>query len=138
MDPFTIKLLIFALSILAIRFVSRVYPNSLFTRITFTWYGPTPQADETRSHYLFSLGVYALKWFLFIGLSLFMVMTVTDRYFHGQYKENVFFQMLFMFGLPLLSMMALFGSVGCFVKGLYLKLLKKDSYFDSELNDFRK
>lgn len=65
-----------------------------------------------------------------------MVMTVADRYFHEQYKENIYFQILFMFGMPLLSLMALFGSAGCFIKGIYLKLLKKDSYFDSELNDF--
>lgn len=136
MDPFTVKLLIFCCIIIAILYVSRRFPNSLFTRITFARYGPTPKADETKSHYLFSWAAYSLKWFLFIGLTIYMVMTVADRYFHEQYKENIYFQILFMFGMPLLSLMAHFGSAGCFIKGIYLKLLKKDSYFDSELNDF--
>jgi hypothetical protein len=44
--------------------------------------------------------------------------------------------MLFMFGIPFLSMMAFAGSIGCLVMGLYLKLLKKDLHFNSALNDF--
>lgn len=77
-----------------------------------------------------------MKWFLVFILTLFFIMTIADRLFHDQYKENLYFQMIFMFGIPFLSLMAFAGSVGCLVKGLYLKLLKKDRFFDSALNDF--
>jgi hypothetical protein len=130
MDPFTIKLLIFVAVILAILFVSRLFPNSFFTKITFMWYGPTPKSGEAKSHYLFVWAFYSLKWLLFFGFTLYLVAIIVDRYFHNQFNENIYFQLIFMFGLPLLLMMALFGSIGCSVKGMYLKLLKKDSYYN--------
>ncbi len=63
-------------------------------------------------------------------------MTIADRFFHDQYRNNLYFQMLFMFGVPLLSMMAFVGGIGCLIKGYILKLMKRDPRFNSELNDF--
>ena len=130
MDTFTIKLLIFFAVVIAIRFLTRRFPDSLFTRITYSWYGPTPKVGEARSHYFFSWAIYALKWFIFFVLILSIAMTIADRYFQDQYRENFYFQMLFMFGIPLLSVTAFVGSIGFLVKGIYLKLLKKDSFFE--------
>ncbi len=136
MDTFTIKLIIFLAIVFAIRFLARQFPDSLFTRITYSWHGPAPKDKEAKSHYLFSWAIYALKWLLLFVLTLYIVMTIADRFFHDQYRDNFYFQMLFMFGIPFLSMMAFVGSIGCLVKGIYLKVMKKDPCFDAALNDF--
>ncbi len=136
MDTFTIKLSIFCAIAWTIRFLARRFPNSLFTRIMYSWHGPVSIENEAKSHYLFSWAIYSFKWLLFFALSLYLVMIIADRFFHDQYKDNFYFQMLFMFSIPLLSMMAFVGGLGCLVKGLYFKLLRKDPFFDSVLNDF--
>jgi hypothetical protein len=136
MDTFYIKLIFFWAIVWFIRFLARQFPNSLFTGILYSWHGPTPKDNEAQSHYLFSWAIYSLKWFLFFVMTLFLVMTTADRFFHDQYKDNFYFQMLFMFGIPLISLMAFVGGLGCLVKGLYLKLLKKDLCFDATVNDF--
>ncbi len=136
MDAFYIKLVILGAVVWVVGFLAKQFPDSLFTRIIYSWHGPAPKDNEAQSRYLFSWAVYSLKWLLFFVMAVFLAMTIADRFFHDHYKDNFYFQMIFMFGIPLLSMMAFVGGLGCLVKGLSLKLLKKDLRFDVALNDF--
>lgn len=80
--------------------------------------------------------MYSFKWLLLLVSALYLVLTVANRFYHGQYKDNLYFQMLFLFCMPLLSLMAFVGGFGCLVKGACLKLLNKDRRFDAALNEF--
>jgi hypothetical protein len=87
----------------------RAYPNSLTSRAAFTWFGPAPSEGEVQSHYLFRWCKYALGWFaqlLAVELAGVYCLEV-----FSQLGESMLYQGVFLFGLPLLGMVALVGAI---------------------------
>lgn len=107
--PFEAKLLLFGAGMVAALWWAARYPDSLVSRIAFTWHGPFPQHGETKSHFYRRQCVFALGW-----LVQFMVVWalgyICAWYWPG-ITESVWFLVVFAFALPLAIGMALLGAL---------------------------
>ncbi len=133
--PFTLKLLIFLLVVLAIGYLLRCFPNSAISKIAFSWHGPKPEDQETLGHYMMRWALYAFKQgavvFIVIVCGIYIGKEINQNIF-----ENTYFQLFFFFGFPFLVGMAVLGGIGCLAKSAWFTFRKADFRFSAEEQEF--
>jgi|GEM_PF-6289700 len=132
---FYAKLLIFWIVVVVAIKLLRRFPDSAMSRFAFNWNGPVPNENETLSHYMLRWALYAFKHGLIIFILIFGGIFVGQR-INPNIFENQYFQMFFLFGLPLLLGMAVLGGIGCVFKSAWYKFKKSSCKFSTEKQDF--
>ena len=132
---FTVKLLLFVVTVIAIGLLLRHFPNSKLTQLLCRWYGPVPKDDELKSRFLFRWSWYAFRWFIVLGI-VTMTGLVTGFYLHDDPAENTYFVLFFLFGFPMLLGMAFLGGILCFVKGCFIRAFRGNLRFDDVRKQF--
>jgi magnesium-transporting ATPase (P-type) len=133
--PFYVKLIIFWLVIFAIGYLLRRFPDSTISRIAFSWHGPSPKDKETLGHYMMRWGLFAFKHGAIIAI-IFIVGIYIGEAINPDIYENTYFQVVFLFGLPILLAMAILGGVGCLIKSAWYSLRRADLIFSNEKQEF--
>jgi hypothetical protein len=107
--PFYAKLAIFWVGLyLAIYLLGR-FPNSLISRLAFSWHGPVPVPGERKSHFLFRQAGYAVNWLAQIAFLFALGYVAT--WWRPSLGEETWFLALWAFALPIFGGMALLGAI---------------------------
>ena len=132
---FYLKLLIFGLVVAVTLLLLRCFPNSAISRVAFSWNGPVPNDKETLSHYMLRWALYAFKY----GAIILIIMCAgvyVGQMIMPNISENSYFQVIFLFGLPLLLGMTILGGMSCLCKSAWYRLRKSNCKFCEENQEF--
>lgn len=134
---FYVKLAIFWVVVVVGVRLLRKFPNSTVSQAAFSWNGPFPYEKESLSHYKLRWALYSFKYSLVILVLLITGVYLCD-WLNPTIREHSYFQVIFLFGLPLLFGMTVVGGLGCLCKSAWHKLINPSAKYceTAENKDF--
>lgn len=133
--PFYAKLLIFWFAVAVIGYLLRRFPDSAISKLALSWHGPVPNDMEALSGYMLRWAFFAFKHGVVI-----LIILLGGIYFGEKLDPNIFektyFQVFFLFGLPLLLGMAILGALGCVCKSVWYRYTKGNCKFSYKNQEF--
>lgn len=91
-----------------------LFPQSIATRIAFSWLGPLPREGETYARYQLRWAIYSLDW---LGqIAFLLTLFYGAAHFYPSVPDNQWFLVFASFALPIGGGVALIAAVGFFLK----------------------
>ena len=108
-----LRIFVFFVALRALLWLLHRNPQSIVSRVAFSWFGPLPIDQEPFARFQLRWAIYSFGWLCQIAIAIAALLIVAT-YFPAQFEQTWF--RVFLFALPLGFGMATLATVGFLFK----------------------